>query len=337
MNKREFKVLIRADGSKEIGMGHIMRTSTIAEELKEYAEIEYASLEGCQQGIDYIRNKGYKVNIIKQESALDDLKKIKANLIITDNYSIDKKYISQIKKTFKLVGYIDDDNNKSFEADFIINQNFNSEKLKYKVNKDCRLFLGSRYVLLREEFRNLTPIAIKNYVENVFITVGGGDPNNWMNIILEEVCTVDINYHVIIGPGFPHEKELISKYKGCQNIIFYQNKPIGEIMHQCDLAISTCGSTLYELGSMGIPVIGISVADNQIPIARRMQEAGHIKYLGDMRYGLNMSIKHTMNQLIKDTKEREEMCKKNILSINSNGVSEIRDYIVEQLRFMHSI
>ncbi|STA92936.1 glycosyl transferase-like protein [Clostridium cochlearium] len=41
-----------------------------------------------------------------------------------------------------------------FDVDFIINQNTGEEKLKYNVNDDTKLFLGTNYTILREEFRN---------------------------------------------------------------------------------------------------------------------------------------------------------------------------------------
>lgn len=36
-----------------------------------------------------------------------------------------------------------------FDVDFIINQNIGEEKLKYSVNDDTELFLGTNYIMLR--------------------------------------------------------------------------------------------------------------------------------------------------------------------------------------------
>lgn len=48
-------------------------------------------------------------------------------------------------------------------------------------------------------------------------------------------------------------------------------------MEKCDVAISACGSTLYELAVCGVPTIGIIIADNQIGICEKLNNMGVIK------------------------------------------------------------
>ena len=330
MNK-QFKAIIRADGNSQIGMGHIVRTSVLADELSQNMDIIYVVLEDSDKGIEFLKQKGYRVEVVDRENIYRVFNTLKADLIITDHYGINQEYIQKVRELFPVVAYISDYSNQPLEADFIINQNFMAEQLQYKTNINCKKLLGSQFAMLREEFRNASPIEINDTIMDIFVTVGGGDPNNWMQYILNQLRLDRYRYHVIIGPGFSHQKALYKAFKENKNVIFYENAKLCNIMQKCDLAISTCGSTLYELGSLGIPTIGVSLADNQIPIGNEMGEYGCIMYLGDLRHGLTMKIDQAIEQLNLDKGMRMKMQQLNQQAINPNGVLKIKEHIMKKL------
>jgi spore coat polysaccharide biosynthesis predicted glycosyltransferase SpsG len=82
--------------------------------------------------------------------------------------------------------------------------------------------------------------------------------------------------HVVIGPSFKHYDEL--KKNENERIRFYFNPKMSVLMTKCDIAISSCGSTLYELAACGTPTIGIVIVDNQLMAAEYMSKSGSIIY-----------------------------------------------------------
>lgn len=62
------------------------------------------------------------------------------------------------------------------------------------------------------------------------------------------------------------------KLKKYTNIKLIYNANMSELMLEADIAISGCGSTLYELCSMSVPTIGIIIAENQENISMKMKE-----------------------------------------------------------------
>ncbi|MCS4480207.1 hypothetical protein JQ035_07730 [Clostridium botulinum] len=64
------------------------------------------------------------------------------------------------------------------------------------------------------------------------------------------------------------------------NINLYFNANMIGIMNKCDIAISGCGSTLYELAVCGVPTLGLIIADNQEKIAYKMHQKELIYNLG---------------------------------------------------------
>jgi UDP-2,4-diacetamido-2,4,6-trideoxy-beta-L-altropyranose hydrolase len=275
-----YRVVIRADGGSKIGLGHIMRCSVLADKLRKFAEIIFVCKSGGEYfaGIEYIKNKGFDVAEVRVENLPDVLSSIGGECLITDSYDVNEAYFEKTKEYFKFTGYIDDLNRHFFDVNFIINHNIYAKDLNYNVNAGTKLFLGTGYSLLRDEFENLPARKIKKEIKDVLVTMGGSDPDNMTMQILEllKEAAFDFNIHVIIGPSFHYKGEL--ERIQCNKVKTYFSPPkISKIMLACDLAVSACGGTLYELAVCATPVIGIVIAENQRLGARKMEELGAIR------------------------------------------------------------
>jgi UDP-2,4-diacetamido-2,4,6-trideoxy-beta-L-altropyranose hydrolase len=341
------KIAIRADGGATIGMGHIMRTLVLAEELakdnqvfyvcKVEKEIDFSEggLTGLKlagnkyyKGIEKVLSQGFKVVYLKEDKVIEALKNVEADLLITDSYDVDEVYFDETKTIFNKTAYIDDLNSIKYNVDFIINQNCGAEGLIYKANQSTVLMTGLKYVMLRKEFRNLKPKKIFSNIGDIMITVGGSDANNLTEKLLEAVSDLKYNFHIIIGPSF-HNKNLFIKYKK-SNIFFYENADMLSIMSSCDLAISACGSTIYELAACGVPTLGIVLAHNQIFAAREMEKAGTLINLGDYTNLENDILKNKIKQLSNNKELRISMSLKGQKLIDGEGVYRVRDFLTQK-------
>jgi spore coat polysaccharide biosynthesis predicted glycosyltransferase SpsG len=122
--------------------------------------------------------------------------------------------------------------------------------------------LGIRFVLLRREFlhqrewrREIPPVARK-----VLVTLGGGDPDNvTLKVIqaLQRVHVNDLEATVVVGGSNPHYEELQSAVKNSPTSIRLQRNVthMPELMAGADLAISSGGTTVWELAFMGLPAL----------------------------------------------------------------------------------
>lgn len=274
------KIIIRADGGKTIGMGHIMRTSVLADELRKFAEVFYVSLDGeeYQEGIQYLKENAYSVFCFSKEEMKNKLKSLDYDCMMIDSYDVNECFFINIKKDDSIIGYIDDIKKEEYPVDFIINQNSYAEDLDYSKKKYLKTFLGSQYALLRKEFRNLPKFHVKPQIQDIMVTLGGSD----INRISEKIAIYlletmpDVILHVVIGSAFP---EGIMENIHNQRIKKYYNPNMSKLMLNCDLAISSCGSTLYELAACGTPTLGIVVADNQIMASKKLRQLGIIETL----------------------------------------------------------
>ncbi|MBU3126662.1 UDP-2,4-diacetamido-2,4,6-trideoxy-beta-L-altropyranose hydrolase [Clostridium tagluense] len=331
------KIAIRADGGATIGMGHIMRTLVLAKELSKVHDVFYI----CRVdnplsdkyiiGIEKIKSQGFVVKAIREDFILLDLKDIQADLLITDSYDVYEKYFDETKKMFNKTAYIDDMNLHYFNVDFLINQNVDGVDFAYKVNNDTKLLIGSDYIMLRDEFRAVSEKYIKEKVNDIMITVGGADPHHITEQILDYVKILDYTFHIVVGPSF--EKDNCLKDFENSKVRVYYNANMYEIMQNCDIAISACGSTLYELAVCGVPTLGLIIADNQQGIAKKMDELGMIKNMGWYDNLIKDKFIDDLNYICNSFVKRREISLKAKKAIDGNGVKRI----VKELGFAYDM
>lgn len=345
-------IFIRADGGNSIGLGHVMRMLVLAKELSKSSQVLFlcknsiSNVEKFRSGIEVIKKNKFNVIEISEKNVVEDIiraqQKYKAKLIITDSYEVDEEYFNTLKVYFQCTGYIDDINKIKMNVDFIINQNFNAEYMDYSktTNLDTKLLLGSKYCMLREEFRrgNSQCKRTKENVENILFTLGGMDNEHNTLKILRQIEICEKNIHVVIGAAFDKtlNLELLSMSKKNSKIKLHKNPSMSELMNKCDIAISACGSTLYELCAMRIPTIGIVIADNQEGLGKQMIEKGAIlggKWINQYAYG---EINELLYELITKKEIRSNIINKQSELINIDGVflltNEIEKILIEAVK-----
>ncbi|WP_454053770.1 UDP-2,4-diacetamido-2,4,6-trideoxy-beta-L-altropyranose hydrolase [Clostridium sp. Marseille-Q7071] len=275
-------IVIRAEGGRSIGMGHIMRTVILAKELRKYFYVFYIYKEDSNNNYlasrEKILEEDFAVITVSEENFYNELKNINAYCLITDSYDVDEEYFNITKEYFSKTGYIDDLNLYNFNVDFIINQNINGTEHKYKTNENTKLFLGTKYLMVREEFRRSFTRKIKD-IENILITTGGSDEKHLSLKLTERLLSTNYNLYVVLGSAFNEnlKSSLRNLEKNNSNISIYENPSMSKLMINCDLAISACGSTLYELCLCKTPTLGLITAENQRAVGETMNKLGLIK------------------------------------------------------------
>lgn len=326
------KIFIRADGGKSIGMGHVIRTIVLASELRKRNQVVFLCKNDTSNkydaGIQKIKNCDFEVIEIEDKNIIENIIKIQnehnADILISDTYEVNEEYFNKLKPYFKLTGYIDDVNKCYMNVDFIINQNINAKKLDYsKTTKEgTSLFLGPQFCMLREEFKiACKEKESKESVKDILLTLGGMDDSNNTMKILIKLKTLRQRIHVVLGNAF--NKSVINEVyrfsEEYKNIYPYENANMSELMKKCDIAISACGSTIYELCAMNVPSIGIIVADNQIEVGRVMVEEGMLSDIFSINNFKEDEFVNSIIALIENKTLRDRIQEKQKSVVDVNG------------------
>jgi spore coat polysaccharide biosynthesis predicted glycosyltransferase SpsG len=83
---------------------------------------------------------------------------------------------------------------------------------------------------------------------------------------------------IVIGPGYPDAERLESMAIGAGMRAFI-NPRMATLMAGAKLAIAAAGSTCWELCAMRVPMILLTVAENQVPTANELARRGAARYV----------------------------------------------------------
>ena len=199
------KLILRADGGPQIGMGHFIRTLAFGEMLKN----DFYCIYATRNPSDYQRNEVNKVCKELIELPEDDrhfeqfLELLEGNeIVVLDNYYFDTDYQRKIKyKGSKLV-CIDDMHDKHYVADVVINHAEGLSPQDFSVETYTRLCLGYKYALLRKPFYTNKTAHKTKY--DLLIGIGGADANDIAYTVATAVIKYfnQLNVAVLIGNAY---------------------------------------------------------------------------------------------------------------------------------------
>ena len=313
-------VLIRADGNEKIGSGHIMRTKSIAAQLKGLgAKVLYALADEC--GKRLINGEFQSVVLSSNYECLDDeidalssvIKEQKIKLILLDSYFVTPKYFKELKKLAK-VAYIDDLDAFAYECEALICYGAFFDKNEYKARQNLakKHFLGSEFAPLRAEFRSTQKSSKNTQKKQVLLTTGNTDLLGIMPRLLEAFLSDEslknLEFLAISRAFNEHENQLLALSAKHKNIKVLKNpENMAQIMAEADFVLSAGGSTLYELASLAKAVICFSIAANQNNI-KSWAEAGAMLYAGDAKADSHSVVAKSVN-LLKSLLNDENLAK----------------------------
>lgn len=264
------KVFIRADGSSDVGLGHIVRCISLAHMLKNEFSIHFFSLKIPDSLKNEIIQNGWEITVIEKES--DFVNDLTGNeIVVLDGYQFDTDYQRQIKsKECKLV-CIDDFHDQHFYADLVINHAPGVAKDDYKGEPYTKYLLGPDYALLRLEFletKSYENKKISTDVNKIFVCFGGSDSKNLTAKVLSWLPSENYSVTLVLGNAYPHRDELntvIEDRKDLEIVVkkSLSAKEMSNELEQADLAVVPASGILFEVISTGLPVISGYYTENQ--------------------------------------------------------------------------
>lgn len=295
MVERKVAVL-RADASDLIGVGHVMRSLALGEALLDAGfDVVLASVD-LPAGM---REEAHKCGITVVDlqcvpfGAADALATLSLNgaVLVIDGYKFEREFFEILENQATHFAVIDDNvETKALAPSVVINQNPHATPEMYvHLLGTPQLLLGLQYALLRREVREATKQSIIPVVGKVFVAMGGSDFLQLTAPIVDGLKDLDIEICVAIGPTNGQRQQIEETVMSIPRArVILQADYITELASS-SLAILAAGSSLWEAAALGVPSIGLIVADNQSESAR----AADLQLLMpviDVRIKLNLEL-----------------------------------------------
>jgi UDP-2,4-diacetamido-2,4,6-trideoxy-beta-L-altropyranose hydrolase len=337
------KILLRAEASKIIGIGHMMRTFALAQAWKNMGgQAVFLSLELPEtlerllvnENMKLIRLPNIAVGSKKDAQLTADLaQKIGADWIIADGYYFAARYQKLIKdKGLKLLIVDDYGHSDFYAADIILNVGLVANESLY-ANRESytQLLLGPKYIPLRQEFLKRHGCKRKTVQvgKKLLITMGGADPNQVTIKCIESLSKLDSNYQikVVVGPAYNYVHKLKAAAGKSNALLLQDVKDITALMAWADIGISAGGGTLAEMAYMGLPNIVIKTAENQCSGMLYEKKIGASLFLGDAREITKEQISHSVESLSQDYLKRQQMRDNGRKAIDGKGSQRIFEFL----------
>jgi UDP-2,4-diacetamido-2,4,6-trideoxy-beta-L-altropyranose hydrolase len=250
-----------------------------------------------------------------------------ATWLVIDGYHFDADYQKSIKKGGNNILWIDDYGHADhYYADLILNQNISADESLYPHREPyTQLLLGTRYALLRREFKQWQgwQREIPSVAKKVLVTLGGADPNNMTLKVIQALLLVReprLEAKIVVGPANSNLASLEQEILDHKRLKLIKNAPkMAELMAWADLAVTAGGSTCWEMALLGLPAIIIIIAKNQSPIAEKLREAGSALNLG-WSYELSIEdIKQNIEHILFSEKLRREYSTRSKYLVDGSG------------------
>ncbi len=217
-------ILIRADGSAEIGTGHIMRCMCLAEELSKRDFNPVFCIKPVSGPIvSEILRKGFEVFEIPSPADSDAdvfsfrqaIEKYSCKAVILDGYHFDASYLNQIRDHVDFILSIDDIAETFYCSDIVLNQNIYADENMYNgsMSGDTKLLLGPAYALLRDEFLKQSTVKRDfEKVRNILVSFGGADCDNQTMKVLVALEKVREDFTITAVLGISNNNISFKKY-----------------------------------------------------------------------------------------------------------------------------
>lgn len=312
-------VLIRADASLAMGQGHVMRCLTLAGALRGQGLLaRFVCREHPGNLCDFIEAQGFPVSRLPLPAAAslpqaepgagyaawlggswaDDAAQTRAVIaqagtrppwVVVDHYGLDARWESSLRASAGRIMVIDDLADRPHDADLLLDQNlYPGMDSRYAglVKADCIQLLGPGHALLRPEFIEArAQLRVRDgSIRRVLVFFGGSDATNETGKALDAMAMLDmtgVEVDIVVGAANPRREVLATRCAGLPKVRFHCQVPhMSELMSAADLSLGAGGSTTWERCATGLPSLVIAVADNQVAIARAVDQAKALRYLG---------------------------------------------------------
>lgn len=330
------KILFRVDASVEIGYGHLTRCIRLAGFAKEHAvECLFVLMNSDNSVQQLLIEKGLAYKLITDETDLLHMKN-DAEIVVVDVHNpvlfgetvTYKNYLLSLKENGFQTVLFEDFIKDIFPARLVVIPYLNAECLGHINTPETQYLLGPDYFVFREEFVRSQKAIIRDEVENLFICMGGSDPEKLTEKITGLLIDQPYKFHLNIvfaqlDKGRKQNIEsLLQSYKGSYEIFI--NPPlISAIMLKSDLGIINSGLIKYETCVMGLPCISMSNNTFEESLMQFFTEKNVLVHLG-IASGITGEIfRGGIDSMIKDKEKRKLISNNSLRLFDGKGVERI--------------
>lgn len=253
------RIVFRIVGSRQVGMGHIFRSLTLAHEIADH-EVRFVCDRDSETAAAKLAGYDYWLGVYDSDKMAESILALKPDLVINDILDTEEGYVRRLQAAGVRVANFEDLGSGASAADITINDLYD-EPLLLGPN----ILWGRPWFFVRDEFATARPHRFERNVSAVMVAFGGTDPSDLTRTVLSAIgpfCAErEIEIVVVTGDGYPHIAELEAMIAGMESphvTYTHATGVISHLMEKTQIAVCSNGRTVYEFAHMNIPAIVFS-------------------------------------------------------------------------------
>lgn len=330
--------MLRADGSAEIGLGHVTRSLALGEALAERGwQVTLAAGALPTNVVSSAQARSIEVlHLCSSTGGAQDASEVAAlepDLVVVDGYGFDTAFFATLADSGCRHAVIDDNGETPAQRAFgIINQNPHAVADMYgQLGNRTMLLLGLEYVLLRSEISAIKRRPHSQTNQKVFLAMGGSDPLKLTAHLAVGLDSLGFDVHVAIGSANAEREKIAARVANLELATLVPPEQFAPTLAESAVAVIGAGTTMWEAAYLGVPTLALIVAANQTSAARAAASLGFARAL-DSRQSRSLSpILDEVKRLIGDGARRTVMAEAGQAMIDGNGVHRVADALGQQV------
>lgn len=313
-------MLFRCDANADVGMGHLMRCHGLSRGLLG----EKCDVLMCGPSTQHSPNMGYEHWLPREWESTPAEAEHLASLVSA--WSVDLVVVDDYRANEEFQRYLHDLGIKQLHfvppqvtsvcAEIAVCTNPLALWRDYRdvMKVEGGEFLaGPAYAILRDEFDAVAPLRPREVLKKLLITFGGGDDRGAIAFALaalDDPMFASLKVRVVSGRSNPRNgtnQALAAQVLHIEIEYIIQPDSMATLLCWADLALMAAGTTCYEAARCALPMLLVSIADNQTSQAKAFERLGCAAYLGPSVLLTPSVVRYALAELMVDNDELQRM------------------------------
>lgn len=314
------RYVLRADASRSIGAGHVMRSSAIAEELIARGEsvIFVGQISDLPWVLERIENLGFSQihSEPKQFNSNPEL-----DVLILDAYQIEVDDFFINPKNWRHIVAIVDELTPQYDCTIRIHPGLDSE---WTGDLKTPILAGPKYIPIRSSlYKKAQTRNDRNYSLRVAVVAGGSDPYGLVHEIARILARIPFHFEAFLFSSSDFDSIVDSRFHYIQ-----VGQQLDALTEDVDLVLTTASTSSLEFLARGLCVGIVCAVDNQQQYYDTLGKIGVAAQLGFRTLGNNWKLdEDKINLLITSNGLRMDLMARAAGLIDFSGASRIVDAI----------
>ena len=338
------RLALRCDGSREMGMGHVMRLLNIAEHIQKEGQsnwdIRFFVGSGHLEGARLITERGFDADIVNQDDPshwVERVRAFNASMVINDLPLVPAQYTEGLgtltAKSITLVDSVQDIEPSSGRLDTVISlleEDLTRPHENFHAGPAFATFDPSVRTRLENDYR----VQTRDAGLRILVSFGTGDPAGLTQPTLAALSQAGEPWElltVLVQPSQQDETfwDTVKQFQCPVEVVDSPSDRLGEILNRSDLALLSGGISTYEASALGVPAIVLCQNLRETARMEQFERIGSIVLLGLGKEVTQTQLIRTLIRVTQDAKLRARMSASGRQTVDGHGVDRIIEIVQE--------